>query len=53
MPERFWDVEQRTQICFALKTTDIAEAKMKAAQTSLKLDQDWQDALERGVSLSS
>lgn len=53
VPERFRNVEARAQICFSLKTTDLSAAKAKAAQISFELEQEWVNALERGVSLSS
>ena len=34
VPNRFRDVDMRSQICFALKTTDFFEAKLRAAQIS-------------------
>ncbi|WP_367180201.1 DUF6538 domain-containing protein [uncultured Tateyamaria sp.] len=53
VPNRFRDVDARTQICFALKTTDFFEAKLRAAQISRDLEQEWSRAVELGVSLES
>ena len=50
-PRRFADIEPRPVITFALGTDSLSEAKLKAAQISHDLEQDWQGALERGVSL--
>ena len=52
-PKRYADVETRAVITFALRTTSISEAKLKAAEISCKLEQQWEDAKRRGVSLSS
>jgi integrase len=53
VPKEFHDVDQRRIISFSLKTTDFAEAKLKAAQCSFELDQEWQATKARGVSLKS
>jgi len=52
-PRAFEDVEPRTLIRFSLKTRDFNEARVKAAQISLDLDRKWQDAKQRGISLTS
>ncbi len=52
-PKRYRDVEPRSVVTFALKTNCISEAKLKAAQISRDLEQKWEIALVRGVSLSS
>ena len=52
-PKRYADVEARVVITFALRTTSISEAKLKAAEISCGLEQQWEDAKRRGVSLSS
>ena len=46
VPNRFRDVDARSQICFALKTTDFFEAKLRAAQISRDLEQKWSRAVE-------
>ncbi len=53
VPERFRHVEARSQICFSLRTRDFSEAKVKAAQISFDLEQEWQRAAELGVSIES
>ena len=53
VPKRFRDVEPRRQICYALKTTDFAQAKMRAAQISYDQERAWTRAVELGVSLNS
>ncbi len=50
-PRRFADVEPRAVITFALGTDSLSAAKLKAVQISHDLEQQWQNALERGVSL--
>jgi len=52
-PKRFSDVERQSVITFSLRTSCISEAKLKAAQISHDLDQKWETALNRGVSLNS
>lgn len=51
VPRNYHDVDVRRLISFSLKTSDFAEAKLKAAQFSIQLDQEWCVAKERGVSL--
>lgn len=53
VPRAYHDVDCRRLISFSLKTADFGEAKLKSAQTSLALDQEWADAQARGVSLVS
>ncbi|KAB7613642.1 tyrosine-type recombinase/integrase [Amylibacter sp. SFDW26] len=53
VPKEFHDVDHRRLISFSLKTADFSEAKLKAAQCSFELDQEWQGAKARGVSLES
>lgn len=53
VPTRFQNVDARSQICFALKTTDYYEAKLCAARISRDLERDWERAVELGVSLKS
>lgn len=53
VPNGFRGVDARTQICFALKTTDLFEAKLRAAQISRDLEHEWLWAVELGVSLES
>lgn len=53
VPERFRDVEPRGQICFSLRTQDLSVAKLKAAQISLDLEQEWSRAVALGTSLKS
>ena len=53
VPREFHDVDARRLISFSLKTSDFAEAKLKAARFSIQLDEEWQAAKTRGVSLSS
>lgn len=50
--KRYRDVEPRSVITFALKTTCMSEAKMKAAQISRDLEKKWEDSLFRSQSLS-
>lgn len=52
-PRDYADVEPNAIIAFSLKTTDHAEARLKAAEISLELDRKWRDAKARGVSLKS
>ncbi len=52
-PREYADVEPNAIVSFSLKTTDHAEARLKAAKISLDLDRKWRDAKERGVSLRS
>jgi len=52
-PRRFRDVEPRAVITFALRTTCISEAKLKAAQYSSELEHRWECAKIQGVSLAS
>ena len=52
-PVEFTDVESRALIRFSLKTGNFHEAKVLAAQHSLRLEQEWADTQERGVSLRS
>ena len=52
-PKRFINVESRAIITFALHTTCLSEAKLKAAQISLDLENKWRAALDRGNSLAS
>ena len=51
VPERFRDVEDRVQICFSLRTRDFSEAKLKAAQISYDLEDQWLQSVALGVSL--
>ena len=53
VPRKYYDVEPAKQIAFALKTRSFSEAKLKAAQVSLDLEQKWERALSLGVSLTS
>ncbi len=53
VPRTYHDVDARRLISFSLKTSDFAEAKLKAAQFSIQLDDEWQAAKARGVSLVS
>lgn len=53
VPLRYRNVEARREICFSLRTQDFAAAKVKAAQISADLDDEWQRALELGVSLEN
>jgi len=52
-PKRYEDVEPRSIITFALHTSCVSEAKLKAAQVSCELEKKWATALERGIVLSS
>ena len=52
-PQRYADVEARSVITFALRTTSLSEAKLKAAEISLDLERQWESAALRGVSLLS
>lgn len=52
-PKRYQDVEARAVITFALRTTSISEAKLRAAEVSYDLERQWEDARRRGTSLSS
>ena len=52
-PKRYADIEPRPVFTFALDTTSISEAKLKAAEISVELETQWADALRRGHSLSS
>jgi len=51
VPKTYHDVDARRLISFSLKTNDFGEAKLKAAQFSIQLDDEWRTAKERGVSL--
>ncbi len=53
VPKTYHDVDVRRLISFSLKTSDFAEAKLKAAQFSIQLDEEWKAAKARGVSLVS
>jgi integrase len=53
VPRTYHDVDTRRLISFSLKTSDFAEAKLKAARFSIQLDEEWQAAKARGVSLVS
>lgn len=53
VPRTYHDVDARRLISFSLKTSDFAEAKLKAARFSIQLDEEWQTAKTRGVSLVS
>jgi site-specific recombinase XerD len=53
VPRTYHDVDARRLISFSLKTSDFAEAKLKAARFSIQLDEEWQAAKARGVSLVS
>lgn len=53
VPRTYHDVDARRLISFSLKTSDFAEAKLKAARFSIQLDEEWQAAKTRGVSLVS
>lgn len=52
-PKRYQDVEARAVITFALRTTSISEAKLRAAEVSYDLERQWEEARQRGMSLSS
>ncbi len=51
VPKIYHDVDARRLISFSLKTNNFAEAKLRAAQFSIQLDDEWLVAKERGVSL--
>lgn len=51
VPKTYHDVDVRRLISFSLKTSDFAVAKLRAAQFSIQLDEEWQAAKARGVSL--
>ena len=51
--EGFCDLDHRRLISFSLKTSNFSEAKLKAAQISLGLEQEWAAALVRGECLTS
>lgn len=51
VPRIYHDLDKRRLISFSLKTSDFAEAKLRAAQFSIQLDEEWRSAKERGVSL--
>ncbi|SNZ20064.1 DUF6538 domain-containing protein [Cohaesibacter gelatinilyticus] len=53
VPKQYRDVEARSQICFSLKTSDFSKAKLRAAQISADLEEEWQKAVDLGISLSS
>jgi hypothetical protein len=44
-PKAFCVVERRKVITFALRTSDVAQAKLQAAQISLDFDAAWADAV--------
>ena len=52
-PREFADIEPRPLIRFSLKTRSFSEARALAAEHSLGLERQWQDAKHRGVSLKS
>jgi len=52
-PKRYADIEPRPVITFALRTTSISEAKLKAAEISSDLERQWESAKYRGLSLAS
>lgn len=51
VPKTYHDVDARRLISFSLKTSDFAEAKLRAARFSIQLDDEWSAAKERGASL--
>lgn len=52
VPCRYHDIEIRKVICFALRTMDLSEAKLRASQISLDLERQWEQAKQRGLSLA-
>ena len=51
VPKIYHNVDARRLISFSLKTNSFAEAKLRAAQFSIQLDEEWLAAKDRGVSL--
>ena len=51
VPRIYHDLDKRRLIRFSLKTSDFAEAKLRAAQFSIQLDDEWRISKEGGVSL--
>ena len=51
VPTTYHDVDARRLISFSIKTSDFAEAKLRAARFSIQLDDEWSAAKEQGVSL--
>ncbi len=49
IPVKFRDIEEKSLISFTLNTRDFSEAKLKAAQISIDLENEWQKAKERGL----
>ena len=43
-PAKFADVERRELIRFSLRTTDLQQAKLLAAQHSIAIERQWVDA---------
>jgi len=52
-PKQYQDIEPRSVITFSLRTNNVSEAKLKAAQISQDLEKQWESAKMRGVSLKS
>jgi hypothetical protein len=47
VPRRYKKVDQRKLIAFSPKTTDFSNAKLKAAEYTLKLEDEWKDKADR------
>jgi len=52
-PKQYQDIEPRSVITFSLRTNNVSEAKLKAAQISQVLEKQWESAKMRGVSLKN
>ncbi|MEL6688433.1 MAG: DUF6538 domain-containing protein, partial [Pseudomonadota bacterium] len=52
-PKRFADIEPRAVITFSLRTDCLSDAKLKAAQISKDLDEQWREAQLRGKILAN
>ena len=48
VPGRYQEIDDSGLITFALKTKNFSIAKLRAAETTLELDEKWSDALEAG-----
>ena len=51
VPDRYKSVDSSGLITFALKTRNLSEAKLRAAEISLELEEKWDSALEQGEPL--
>ena len=52
VPELYRAIDTARAISFALKTKELSEAKLRAAQMSLELEEKWAIAFEQGEVVS-